>query len=77
MSAATPAVTRKRKTLKEFIISKRIHRNWQLYLMLIPVIAFFAIFCYGPMYGITLAFKDYKVLKGIIKENSKPFTLAS
>ena len=34
--------------------------------MLIPVVAFFAIFCYGPMYGITLAFKDYKVLKGIM-----------
>ena len=66
VSAATPAVTRKRKNLKEFFISKRIHRNWQLYLMLIPVVAFFAIFCYGPMYGITLAFKDYKVLKGII-----------
>lgn len=58
-------VTKKRMTVKEFIIAKRIHRNWQLYVMLIPVVAFFAIFCYGPMYGITLAFKDYKVLKGI------------
>lgn len=34
--------------------------------MLIPVVAFFAVFCYAPMYGITLAFKDYKVLKGIM-----------
>ena len=66
MSNALYPVARKRKTLKEFIISKRIHRNWQLYLMLIPVIAFFAIFCYGPMYGVTLAFKDYRALKGIM-----------
>ena len=66
MSSATYTPAKKRKTLLEFIVSKRIHRNWQLYLMLIPVIAFFAIFCYGPMYGITLAFKDYKVLKGIM-----------
>ena len=34
--------------------------------MLIPVVAFFAVFCYAPMYGITLAFMDYKVLKGIM-----------
>lgn len=52
--------------VKDFIISRRINRNWQLYVMLIPVIAFFAVFCYAPMYGITLAFKDYKVLKGIM-----------
>ena len=66
VSSATYTPAKKRKTPMEFIVSKRIHRNWQLYLMLIPVIAFFAIFCYGPMYGITLAFKDYKVLKGIM-----------
>ena len=66
MKGGSNGVTKKPKTVKEFIIEKRIHRNWQLYLMLVPVVAFFAIFCYGPMYGITLAFKDYKVLKGIL-----------
>jgi len=59
-------VARKPMTVKKFITSRRINKNWQLYLMLIPVVAFFAIFCYAPMYGITLAFKDYKVLKGIM-----------
>ena len=52
--------------VRRFIVTRRINRNWQLYLMLVPVIAFFAIFCYGPMYGILLAFKKYQVLKGII-----------
>lgn len=66
MKGSSNGVPKKHLTAKEFIISRRINRNWQLYLMLIPVAAFFAIFCYAPMYGITLAFKDYKVLKGIL-----------
>ena len=45
--------------------SRRIRQNWQLYLMLLPVIVYFLLFCYGPMYGLVLAFKDYKVLRGI------------
>jgi len=52
--------------VRDFIVRHRINRNWQLYLMLVPVIAFFAVFCYGPMYGIVLAFKKYQVLKGIV-----------
>lgn len=66
MKDAAKVVPQKRGGVKDFIISRRINRNWQLYAMLIPVIAFFAVFCYAPMYGITLAFKDYKVLKGIM-----------
>lgn len=66
MKGAAKVVPQKRGGVKDFIISRRINRNWQLYIMLIPVIAFFAVFCYAPMYGITLAFKDYKVLKGIM-----------
>lgn len=39
--------------------------HWQLYLMItLPVIVLF-IFAYVPMYGIILAFKDYKVSLGI------------
>lgn len=34
--------------------------------MLVPGIIYFIIFCYVPMYGITLAFKDFKILKGIM-----------
>ncbi|AEC01722.1 ABC transporter permease [Parasphaerochaeta coccoides] len=38
---------------------KLILRNYDLYLMLLPVIAFYVIFKYIPMYGIQIAFKDY------------------
>lgn len=34
--------------------------------MLLPGIIFFVIFHYIPMYGITLAFKDFKMKKGIL-----------
>lgn len=43
----------------------RIVRNWQLYLFLLPALAFFAIFQYGPMYGLQLAFKDFIAVDGI------------
>lgn len=36
------------------------------YLMLLPVITWYAIFAYAPMYGITLAFKTFHYGKGIL-----------
>lgn len=36
-----------------------------IYLMLVPVMAYYIIFKYIPMYGITIAFKNYNVFKGI------------
>ncbi len=38
---------------------KYLRRNYELYLMLLPVLIFVFIFSIVPMYGITLAFKDY------------------
>ncbi len=35
------------------------------YIMLIPGILFFLVFCYGPMYGLVIAFQDFYPLKGI------------
>lgn len=37
-----------------------------LYLMILPGIAFFIIFSYAPMYGIILAFKDFRIRQGIM-----------
>lgn len=36
------------------------------YLMLIPVVAWYLVFAYAPMYGLTLAFKTYNYSKGIL-----------
>ena len=38
-----------------------------IYLMLLPVIAYYIIFKYIPMYGIVIAFKDYNVFEGVMK----------
>ena len=47
-------------------LSKRIWKNRWVYLFLLPGIAFVLLFCYGPMYGLVVAFKDYKISKGIL-----------
>lgn len=44
---------------------KYLQGHWQLYLMILPPIIMLLIFAYGPMYGILIAFKDYKVSQGI------------
>lgn len=56
------------KSTKERIgngLWRSMKKNWQLYLMIIPAMIYLLIFCYGPMYGIQLAFKDYISTKGI------------
>ncbi len=40
-------------------------RDKWLYLMLIPVITYYIVFKYIPMYGLVIAFKDYNIFKGI------------
>jgi putative aldouronate transport system permease protein len=39
--------------------------NKYLYLMMIPVIAYYVIFHYTPMYGAIIAFKEYTPMKGV------------
>ena len=34
--------------------------------MILPIVAYYIIFAYVPMYGVTLAFKDYIIKKGIL-----------
>ena len=41
-------------------------KNPLLYLMLIPMLVYYIIFCYGPMYGAIIAFKDFTPGKGIL-----------
>ena len=39
--------------------------NWQLYVLILPAIIYFIVFNYFPLYGIQIAFKDYKAVQGI------------
>jgi len=44
---------------------KDIKRDYWLYIFLIPVIAYYALFRYLPMYGLQIAWKDFKLIDGI------------
>lgn len=65
------------KTGETIVVEKKERKTWienflkykEYYFMLIPGILFFLIFCYGPMYGIIIAFYDYMPLKGISGSN--------
>ena len=46
-------------------LKKYLRKNWQLWIMLFPAMLYIFIFCYVPMYGIQLAFRDYDFTKGI------------
>lgn len=45
-------------------VKKDAKNNWVLYLMFLPVLAFFVIFSYFPMAGILMAFEDYSPGQG-------------
>lgn len=44
---------------------KNIKRDRMLLLIILPGVIYFAVFCYGPMYGILMAFQDYNISKGV------------
>jgi putative aldouronate transport system permease protein len=46
-------------------ISKLLWRDRYLYLLLIPAVLYYIIFKFAPLYGIQIAFKDYKMNLGI------------
>lgn len=47
-------------------IKREIKRYRSIYLLLIPGIVFFAVFAYSPLYGLQLAFKEYRLKSGIM-----------
>ena len=44
---------------------RSVKKYWQLYLLLVPVAAYYLLFKYYPMLGAQIAFKNYKFSKGI------------
>jgi len=44
---------------------RRVAACWQLYVLLLPAFAYILVFAYQPMYGVQIAFKDFKTNLGI------------
>ena len=47
-------------------LKKDFRRNRMLYLLVVPVLLFYLIFQYRPMYGALIAFKDYTPTLGVV-----------
>jgi len=46
-------------------IERDLRRNKHVYLMLLPVLLYYLIFHYAPMYGAVIAFEDFNPVKGV------------
>ena len=60
-----PTIVRKKNYYQSHPKLKLAKKMWILYIMLIIPVAAIFVFKYMPMYGILLAFKDYKIRDGI------------
>ena len=56
----------KKKTIHSQSLPRRIYKMRSRYLLIIPFLAFLGVFKYAPMYGLVLAFKDFKIRRGIL-----------
>jgi putative aldouronate transport system permease protein len=55
-----PSISFSARFTKDFVLNK------YLYVMMIPVIAYYITFHYAPMYGAIIAFKEYTPIKGVL-----------
>lgn len=46
--------------------ARSLSREWQLWLLLLPLLTALILFNYLPLYGIQIAFRDYKAVHGIM-----------
>lgn len=60
---ATGKLSQKRKA---HFSKTQFKRDWPLYLIMIPGLLFFVIYKYIPMYGVIMAFQDFRLVKGFL-----------
>lgn len=56
---------KEKKLRKRWGSMKLLKKTWVCYLFVLPMILYVVLFSYLPMYGIQMAFKDYRVADGI------------
>ena len=65
MANVTVATSRRKKSAWGNLL-KSLNRTKYLQLLLLPGLIYYIIFHYVPMYGVIIAFKDYKIRAGIL-----------
>lgn len=58
-------VTKMKKIRHEKTFFKELRDNKSAYLLILPAVLYTVFFCYAPMFGIVIAFKDFDILKGL------------
>jgi putative aldouronate transport system permease protein len=67
MASAVTVVDRRARFATAIVrFARGMVRDKYLFLMFLPALAYFIVFCYIPMYGVTLAFRDLDMSKGIL-----------
>lgn len=67
MTTRTAEIQNK-KPIREYgtVLYKDLRRNKYLYVMVLPLVIYYIIFHYVPMYGATIAFKQFNIAEGIM-----------
>ena len=53
------------KSKKKNSLWKKVAKFKHIYVLLLPALIYYAIFCYGPMGGLVIAFKKFSITKGV------------
>ena len=53
-----------KKKIGELSVRQKVKKSGVLYLLFLPVLLYYLIFRYAPMFGLTIAFKNYNIFKG-------------
>lgn len=53
-----------KKSKLRYRLQKDMQKNWTMYLLILPALAFFIVFSYLPMAGLMMAFQDYDISLG-------------
>lgn len=61
------AVNQVKKRTLSHTLSRDFKLNKYKYLIILPIIIYFILFAYKPMYGLIIAFKDYRPALGIVE----------
>lgn len=66
MKSLTSTTTKTRTRMSLRSLQNSFGRHKYLYLMILPVVAYYVVFAYTPMYGAIIAFKNYRIVDGFL-----------
>lgn len=63
------AIKKTPSKIKQNGLWHKIYQSRHLYIIMLPTLLFYLIFCYAPMFGIVIAFQKFSITKGILNSN--------